>query len=158
MYSQGFEAIMAKDSITRPRRPDPLPRPRRDEKATRKKGGGDRIREGRLVMRVHHDLLDLVDIRARERGESRSRFIERLLVAFLQADPRNPKIDPWGLILGDGPAIGKVGEAVRFEAAWLKWSTLNETLLGLRVPDGWLDEEPGYVDAQRGGRQGGDDD
>jgi hypothetical protein len=108
-------------------------------------------------MRVHHDLLDLVDIRARERGETRSRFIERLLVAFLQADPRNPRIDAWGLILSDGPAIGKIGDRIRFDAAWSKLCNLNETLLGFRPPDGWLDEEPGFVDAQRGGRQDGDD-
>jgi hypothetical protein len=67
-------------------------------------------------MRVHLDLLELVDIRARERGESRSRFIERLLVAFLQSDLRNPKNRSLGLILSDGRAIGKVGDPGRFEA------------------------------------------
>jgi hypothetical protein len=146
---------MVKNSIMR--RPDPLPRTKRDRRApTRAKGGGDEVREARLVMRVHQDLIDMLDIRSRERGESRSRFIERLMVAFLAADPRNPKLDPWGRILTDGPPVSKAGDPVRFGAAWSRWTALNENLLGTRIPDSWLDEEAGFVDQQRTGRQPND--
>ena len=142
---------MVKESKTH--RPGSLPMPKRDRKApTRQKGGvsAEGLREGRLVMRVQQSLNDLIDIRARERGESRSRFIERLLVAFLQADPRNPKIDPWGRILTDGPPISKAGEPARFGAAWARWVTLNDSLLGFRVPDAWMDEESDFVARQIG--------
>lgn len=128
-----------KDSKTRSK----LPRP------SKPSGADDTAREGRLVTRMHQPLLDLVDIRARERGESRSRYIERLLVAYLSADPRNPRLDPHGRILTDGPPISKAGDPVRFGAAWSRWVALNENLLGIRVPDGGLDEPPEFVDETR---------
>ncbi|MCA6098169.1 hypothetical protein [Bradyrhizobium australafricanum] len=140
---------MVKESKTRPT----LPRPKRDRKApTRKKGGvsTEGLRDGRLVMRVQQSLNDLVDIRARERGESRSRFIERLLVAFLQADPRNPELDAWGRVLTDGPTLSKAHDAVRFGAAWAKFVALNESLLGFKPPDRWLDEPSDFVARQMG--------
>jgi hypothetical protein len=151
VYTQGFIGIMVKESIPRP---GALPRPKRDrKKPTRAKGGvsTEGLRDGRLVMRVQQSLNDLVDIRAKERGESRSRFIERLLVAFLQADPRNPKLDPWGRILTDGPPISKTGDPARFGAAWARWVALNDQLLGFRIPDSWMDEPADFVQRERGG-------
>jgi hypothetical protein len=105
-----------------------------------------------MMMRVNQSLVDLLGIRAAERGESRARFIEKLLIAFLRADPRNPKIDPNGRILTDGPAISRRTDAVRFGAAWSRWSAINENLLGLKVPDEWMDEPAEAVDLKRGGR------
>ncbi|MCG2645197.1 MULTISPECIES: hypothetical protein [Bradyrhizobium] len=143
---------MAKDSEIP--RPVPLPRPKRDRKApTRKKSGvsPEGLRDGRLVMRVQQSLNDLLDIRAKEKGESRSRYIERLLVAFLQADPRNPVLDPWGRILSDGPAISKAADPVKFGAAWARFVALNDSLFDFRPPDRWLEEPPGFINEQRGG-------
>lgn len=98
------------------------------------------------MMRVHDDLLKLLDVRARERGESRSRFIEKLILAFLEADPRNPRLDPVGRINPDAPApISKAGEPLKFGAAWSRWCDLNLTLLGFRVPDRFLDDEAGHA-------------
>jgi hypothetical protein len=130
------------------RRPDPLPRPKRDrKKATRAISPVvDELRTGRLMMRVHDDLLRLLDVRARERGESRSRYIEKLLLAFLEADPRNPPLDPVGRIDGDAkPPISKTGEALKFGERWARYSDLNLQLLRYRVPDKFLDDEWGYV-------------
>ncbi|MEH2499572.1 hypothetical protein V1294_006051 [Bradyrhizobium sp. AZCC 1678] len=123
-------------------------KPKRDrKKPTRAKAPVvDEIREGRLMMRVHADLVHMLDIRAKERGESRSRYIEKLLVAFLRADPRNPKIDAVGRIDAEAPAPLKAPDPLRFGERWARWVDINDKLLGFRVPDEWLDDEWGYFE------------
>lgn len=142
---------MANDPKTRKLRPGALPR------GPGRPPSGEDGRDHRLMMRVNSSLVDLIDIRARERGESRSRFIEKLLIGFLRADPRNPKLDASGRILTDGPAISRAHEAVRFGAAWVKFAAVNDALFGLKIPDEWMEEAPGFVDEQRGGNIREDD-
>jgi len=136
---------MVKDSITRPPKPGPLPRPR-GRPAT-----GEESRDHRLMMRVNQALVDLLDIRAAERGESRSRYIEKLLIAFLRADPRNPRIDPHGRILSDGPAVSRQHDPVRFGADWSRWVALNENLFQWKPGDELRDEPSDAVQLKRGG-------
>jgi hypothetical protein len=57
---------------------------------------GDRVKSGRLLMRVHPDLLPLIDVHARERAMTRSQFVEQMLVGFLRLDPRAPRITAFG--------------------------------------------------------------
>ena len=47
-------------------------------------------------MRVHPDLIPLVDIHAKERGLSRSQFVEAMLIGFLRLDPRAPRLNAFG--------------------------------------------------------------
>jgi hypothetical protein len=128
---------MVKDSKTPAPKPGRLPRPKRGRPPT-----GEDARDHRLMMRVHHGLVDLIDIRASERGESRSRFIERLLIAYLNADPRNPEIDASGRLMGDGAAISRTGDPVKFGAAWGRWSTINENIFDWKPGDKLRDEDP----------------
>ena len=136
---------MVKDSIPRP---GPLPRPKRDRKApTRKKAvaGADSIRSDRLMMRMHEDLVKLLDARSAESGESRSRYIEKLLIAFLRMDPRNPRMDPWGRIDPTAPAPTMAHNQIIFGEKWSRWCDLNERLGYPKPPPEWLADERGYV-------------
>ena len=56
-------------------------------------------RSTRITLRAHDDLMKLLTLRAGEAGVSRSHYIERLLIRFLMADPRNPKLDSSGRIV-----------------------------------------------------------
>jgi hypothetical protein len=138
---------MVKNSKTKSPKPTPLPRPKRGRPPT-----GEDARDHRMMMRVHSALIDLVDIRAAERGDSRSRFIEKLLIAYLKADPRNPRLDPNGRILTDGPAFSRTADPVRFGAEWARWSAINENLFGWKPPDELRDEPADFVHLRRGGR------
>jgi hypothetical protein len=138
---------MVKDSKTKAAKPGPLPRPKRGRPFS-----GEEPRDHRLMMRVNQSLSDLCDIRAAERGESRSRFIERLLLAYLKLDPRNPRLDQHGRILTDGPAVSRAGDPVGFGAAWSRWVALNENLFQWKPGDDLRDEPADAVLLRRGGR------
>lgn len=135
---------MVKDSKTPPR-PGKLPRGKRLRAPT-----SEDARDHRLMMRVHTGLIELVDIRAAERGDSRSRFIERLLIAYLRLDPRNPKLDPNGRVLTDGPAVSRAGDPVAFGDAWSRWVNLNEIIFQWKPGNDLRDQPPDYVDLRRG--------
>lgn len=136
---------MVKDSKYKPPR-SVLPRPKRDRtKATLKRAPVlEEIRADRLMMRMHSDLVKLLDARAREAGESRSRFIEKLLVAFLRLDPRNPRIDPWGRIDPDAPPPIRTINPHLFGEKWGKFKRIYELLGFNPPPDEWLDDEIGH--------------
>lgn len=57
---------------------------------------GSATKSGRLLMRVHPDLLPLIDVHAKERAMTRSQFVEQMLVGFLRLDPRAPRINAFG--------------------------------------------------------------
>jgi hypothetical protein len=133
---------MIKKPSTPPAR-TPLPRARPGPKPA----SPENARDFRLMMRFHPDLIEMLDIRARERGETRTRMIERILVSFLKADPRNPKMDAAGRIQADAdPPASRAGDPMRFGAAWARWVTLNDMLLGFRPPDDWIDDGAGYIE------------
>jgi hypothetical protein len=135
---------MVKDSKTPPK-PGKLPRVRRGRPPT-----SEDARDHRMMMRVHSGLIDLVDIRAAERGDSRSRFIEKLLIAYLKQDPRNPKLDPNGRVLTDGPTVSRAGDPVGFGASWSRWVALNENLFQWKPGDDLRDQPADFVDLRRG--------
>ncbi|CUT14517.1 hypothetical protein BF49_5597 [Bradyrhizobium sp.] len=103
---------------------------------------GPDARDHRMMMRMHSGLVSLLDVRSRDRGESRSRFIEKILIAYLAADPRNPRLDAVGRLLDDGPAVSRAGEPVKFGAAWSRWVALNEILFDWKPGDAQRDEDP----------------
>src|ERR1700688_139101 len=86
--NQGFVGDMVKEASTKKRKRGPDPRP-------------EEVRTERLTLRVHPDLMEILTARARERGVSRSQYIEKLLIGWTNADPRNVKVDSIGKIISD---------------------------------------------------------
>jgi hypothetical protein len=99
---------------------------------------GDAARTDRLIMRVHPDLLPLLDEKAREKGQSRSQFVEQLLIGWLRIDPRTPRITAFGqLDLTPAPADGKKNPYA-FLSRWEKFCTASRLVLGFDPPDEWM--------------------
>jgi hypothetical protein len=113
----------------KPRRP-PGPPPKKIED----------IRTERLVMRMHPDLLEQLSMLARERGVSRSAYIERVLLGWVNSDPRNPRLDGIGRRVEGVPTPHELfkGNPVRFGERWSKFSELSMSLLGERAQEQWL--------------------
>ena len=121
-------------------RPVPLPRRKNPTQPY-----GSETRTDRLMMRMHNDLVALLDQRSAEAGESRSRYIERILVGFLKSDPRNPKIDSFGRLDRTAPPpLSPTNDAHRFGEKWGDWKRLN-VALGLPAPsDELIEDDIGY--------------
>jgi hypothetical protein len=127
---------MVKDSITRSKLPRAKPKlpPSADARAHRH------------MMRMHPHLTELLDVRAAEREETRSRFIEKILVAYLRADPRNPRIDGAGRIVADAPPPLSVAvDPIKFGEKWATWKRLNDELFGIRLSDDLVEDQGGYA-------------
>lgn len=124
-----------------PHRPVPLPR---KKNATLPYAAGT-TREDRLMMRMHVELVELLNKRSAEAGESRSRFIEKILVGYLKSDPRNPRIDPWGRIDPTAPPpLSARNDAIKFGERWSSWKELNVRLGLPPPPDEWVESDVGY--------------
>lgn len=96
----------------------------------------DDARSGRLILRAHPDLLQILTVRARVAGISRSRYVERLLIAWLNADPRNPRLDAVGKILGGFgqarfEALSELGKAER----WARYNSAHSAIFGHTLPE-----------------------
>ncbi|MCX7318832.1 MAG: ribbon-helix-helix protein, CopG family [Hyphomicrobiales bacterium] len=91
-------------------------------------------------MRMHPDLLDQLSLLARERGMSRSAYIERVLLGWLNSDPRNPRLDGIGRKVEGVPTPHELLQTngVRFGERWSKFSELSMALLGEKAQDQWL--------------------
>ena len=133
---------MVKDSKTRKPRP-----PINADGSPRRKPGkpprpGD-VRTDRLVMRVHHDLLELLTERARERGITRSNYVEQLLVGWVRLDPRNRQVDLIGKYLPNAPHPYEVQVRSPFAFAerWQKFATVSRLILGAEPPREWIENE-----------------
>lgn len=133
---------MAKDSKTRipggalPRRHGPLPKP-------------EKARGDRLTLRMHPDIMEILAARAAERGISRSHLVEQILVGFMRADPRNPKLDPVGRMVpgADSPGLLRERSPLQVAEKWQKYVTAHTILIGTPPPQDWLDDPNGYWDA-----------
>ena len=123
-------------------RKPPLPRKRPGPKPP----SPEDARDFRYMMRLHPDLIELLDIQAAERGETRTRFIEKILVGFLRADPRNPRTDAAGRIQADaGASLSAVNDPIKFGTAWALMQSLNQAILNASIPDDWATAEGGYA-------------
>ena len=121
-------------------RPVPLPRKKNPTQPY-----GSETRTDRLMMRMHEELVLLLDARSAEAGESRSRYIEKILVGFLKSDPRNPRIDSFGRIDASAPPpLSARNDGMKFGEKWSRWRDLN-VALGLPAPsDELIEDDTGY--------------
>lgn len=104
------------------------------------------VRTERLAMRVHPDLLEILDRRSKESNVSRSAYVEQLLVAWIRADPRNPKVDIRGKRV-DGatiPAEQIQRDAFGFAGKWKTFSDIHKALLGAEPPQKWVTDRDDY--------------
>lgn len=106
----------------------------------------DEVRSERLTMRMHPDLMHILDERAKERNVSRSAYIEQLLIGWVQADPRNPKVDGRGKLVENAPSpIEQMNNnSFAYAAKWAKFNTAYAILLGTDAPKKWVEEPQDY--------------
>lgn len=134
---------MAKDSKTKKVKPP----------AALKTPKGGSTKEGRLLMRVHTDLLPLIDVQARERAMTRTQFVESLLIGMLRLDPRAPRINAYGqlepLPEGTKPPIERPGAFPRpatppnahlFLRRWDDFRKASELLTGYVPHDSLIED------------------
>jgi hypothetical protein len=131
----------------------------RNRKQRRKPGpakrGDDENRSTRITLRAHDDLMRLLTLRADEAGVSRSHYIERLLIRWLTADPRNPKLDAMGRISpGPTPYDLRAKDPLKTADRWQRFSTAHELLFGMAPPRDWFEESDSYWPAPHGGHLG----
>ncbi len=102
----------------------------------------------RLTLRMHPDILEILSLRAAERGVSRSHLVEQILVGFMKADPRNPRLDPVGRIVPDfeSPLALRERSPVQLADRWRKFATAHEIVIGAPPSQEWLDDERTYWD------------
>lgn len=108
------------------------------------------VRAERLVLRVHPDLMEILTVRARERGVTRSAYVEQLLVGWVKLDPRTRRIDAIGKYVPDAPDPTQVRlrSPLSYANRWSKFSTASRLLLSAEPPQEWLEnEELGFATA-----------
>ncbi|WP_271602686.1 hypothetical protein [Bradyrhizobium sp. CCBAU 45384] len=100
------------------------------------------IKHERLTLRVHSDLIRILQKRADERNMSRSAYVEGLLIAWVQADPRNPKVDSKGKLVENAPSPLEQMNAnsMKFGAKWADFNRLYALLFGQSAPEKWVSE------------------
>ena len=105
------------------------------------------VRSDRLIMRIHPDLLQVLSIRAREKGLTRSQYIEQILVGWARLDPRNPRVDMIGKFDPAAPSPEELRSrsSFRFADLWTKFGTVSRLLLGAPPPAEWVDDGNGPV-------------
>ncbi len=118
------------------------------------------IRHNRLTLRAHDDLMKLLSLRASEAGLSRSAYIERLLINWLRADPRNPKLDNMGKLspaTGPTPFDARTSDPLRVAERWQRFSQARELIFGQNAPRTWFEDGDSYWPAAVGGHLEPDD-
>lgn len=118
----------------------------KDTKRTRAKPGPrvaeEDVKHERLTLRVHSDLIKILQKRADERNMSRSAYVEELLVAWVQSDPRNPKIDSKGKRVENAPHPFELmnQNSMLFGAKWARFNQLYALLFDQSAPAKWVAE------------------
>jgi hypothetical protein len=132
---------MVKEATTRKQRPPVNKDGSMRRKPGKKPSPGD-VRTDRLVLRTHPDLMDVLTIRAREKGLTRSAYVEQLLVGWVRLDPRNRRIDMIGKYVQDAPDPEDVKKRspLSFAERWQKFSSASQLLLGAPPPSDWFDD------------------
>jgi len=86
-------------------------------------------RDYRFVMRMHPDMAEVLNSLADEAGLSRALFVERILISFINQDPRH-RLDHVGrAIRPDAPAT-TTGTLASFGRAWQRWQALRHDVIG----------------------------
>jgi hypothetical protein len=80
---------------------------------------------------------------------SRSHLVEQILVGFMRADPRNPKMDAVGRIADGAEPPLALRDRVPLQVAdkWQKFVTAHTIVIGSPPPQDWLDDPDTYWDA-----------
>lgn len=99
-------------------------------------------RDGRLMLRVHEDVEELIKLRAAENNMTVSRYIEGLMIGWLSADPRNPKLASNGARVPRvlPPEMQKAADPARFGARWHEFTQVYRSIFGHEPPRQWLDD------------------
>lgn len=134
-----------------PRRKGPMPDVNKDGSPRARPGklpDPEAAKSARLIMRMHPDLTEVLNLRAAERGMSRSKLIEQVLVGFLMADPRNPKMSPVGRIDRSQPTPLQMRESNphRFAERWQRFVQAHQALFGMPPSTDWLDDLDAFWD------------
>lgn len=108
-------------------------------------------KDGRIMMRVHQDLEDLVKRRAAEEALPLSRYIERLLIDWLNADPRNPKTTITGERAEDAPSPVDLAarDEQRFRQRWRSFGDAYAIIHGHPPSQSWYDDFIDHALARR---------
>jgi hypothetical protein len=96
-------------------------------------------RDYRFVMRMHPDLADVLNQLADETGLSRALFVERVLISFVNQDPRH-RLDHIGRSIKMDAPTTTHGTLASFGRAWQRWQALRHDVIG----------EDLYTDTHRG--------
>src|SRR3984893_4480053 len=130
--NQGFDEIMVKEAS----------KAKGSRRSPRKAADAGDTRTERLVLRVHPDLVEVLTERAREKGITRSAYVEQLLVGWVRLDPRNRRLDAIGKFVPDAPDPDDVKRRspLSFAERWQKFSTASQLLLGAPPPSDWFDD------------------
>ena len=101
------------------------------------------LRAERLVLRVHPDLQAVLNTRAREKGLSRSQYVEKLILGWVRSDPRNPTLDMIGKRVAKAiePAELKKSNPLAFGQRWAKFEQVSELLLEEPPRKSWFDDD-----------------
>jgi hypothetical protein len=105
------------------------------------------VKSDRIIMRVHSDLLMILDARAKERGLTRSKYLEQLLIGWAKSDPRNWRLDSIGRRIPNLPAprgLRKM-DPLKFADRWQKFATAHTVLFGAPPPSDWFDQDDNYL-------------
>lgn len=92
--------------------------------------------------------MEVIDLRAAERGLSRSAFVELVMVGFLSSDPRNPKISAIGRIDRTQPTPLQQRKASphKFAERWQRFTMAHQALFGTPPSTDWLDDLDAFWD------------
>ncbi|WP_284424124.1 hypothetical protein [Bradyrhizobium sp. SSBR45G] len=99
---------------------------------------------------MHPHLVYILDARAKEANLSRSAYLERVIIGWVQADPRNPRIDSRGMFIpgAQSPRRYQETQASAFGAKFKTFSDAHEVILGTPAPQRWIEEPDRYMPAE----------
>jgi len=125
------------------------PRPEVNRDGTPRKRPGravprDDLRSERLVLRIHPDLMEIIATRSREKGVSRSAYVESVVLGWANSDPRNPRVDGIGKFDPKAPSPGAAAEAdhLKFAERWARFVHVSELILGTPPKREWFEQDP----------------
>jgi hypothetical protein len=107
-----------------------IPRPGK-KTAGRRPGPPEDVRTERLVVRMHPDMFSVLTEKAKFYGVSRSQYVERILIGYLNMQADIKPLDNMGRHIKD-PGLAKTAQMGPGEA-WAAFGRRNMRLLGLQA-------------------------